>query len=165
MSRQNALGPGGKAGLVKCDPGKDAPATRSGVVTGPSDAPLTVAVSDSPEVEPVEAVVEVLPPVSDTDAMLVAVLDRAWAIPPEEQIPGQREILESALDRLDRIGCIGIYAGLKPPRNAVAMANAIKLRLLLTFGQQVRRSQQAVVQETHKEIRVTYVQAPTVKPN
>ncbi len=149
---KNALGKGGKAGLVKCSPARGAPATRSGVVTGPrTGAPLTVAASDSPEVE-------VLPAIPPNEQRLYELaLARVYAIPQAEQEPEMVALLASVCDRLDQLSCIGKYAGQLPPRNSTAVHNALKTRIILTFGPQVQRSQKAVVQETRKEIIVRHI--------
>ncbi len=147
MSRPNALGKGGKAGLVK-------PAA----IVAPVKPREALAVPDA--VEP-----EVLGPVLTEQRLYELALDRVYAIPREDQTVEMVELLESVCDRLDQLACIGKYEGQLPPRNATAVHNAWKTRIILTLGPQEQRSQKATVSESHTEIVVTHIKAGAGKPN
>ncbi len=132
---KNALGKGGAIGLVK---------PQGKAVSGRVD-------------------VEVLPPASHLDDLYAQALDRVYAIPLAKQTPEMRELLASVFDRLDELACIGKYQGQKPPRNASVIHNALKTRVILTFGPQIQRTQKASVEESHQEITVRYIH-PTQAP-
>lgn len=99
-------------------------------------------------------------PVRQTlEDLYVSVLDKVYAIPPEQQTQEMRDLLREVNDRLDEVSGIGRYRGGRPIRNATAIINALKTRIILTLGPQVQRSQKAVVQQGHQEVVIRHVDA------
>lgn len=143
LPRDDALGKGGVAGLVRSGPVRGAPAMRSAGV---------------PEVE-------VLAPVRSEQRLYEMALERVYAIDPADQTPEMAALLGMVCGRLRELASIGEYEGQKAPRNATAAHNALKTLIMLTFGPQVQRSQKAVVTESRGEITVTHIQAPRGEAN